>query len=153
LIGDRYCVLSAKYRHSLCLIKSFAINALDKCPGFVPVSCGKALLTYNRAMPDDDAIPLGQRLHLETGRITWPELQRYFARGVIIIVNPSLDLIDIAQHVARNQTEAIDRLIQNGQLLRAADEHALDWQSRLPDFWAVVVAPWVLVQEALPQKL
>jgi len=104
------------------------------------------------AMLDDDTIPLEQRLNLETGRISWPELQRYFARGVIIIVNPSQDLIEIAQQVTQNQTDVIAQLIENGQLLRATDEHALDWQSRDPEFWGVVVAPWVFVQEVLPRN-
>lgn len=103
-------------------------------------------------MLDDDTLPLGQRLNLETGRISWPELQRYFARGLIIIVNPSQDLIEIAQRVAQNQTDVIAQLIEHGQLLRATDEHALNWQSRNPEFWAVVIAPWVLIQEISPRN-
>ena len=98
-------------------------------------------------MQDDDEIPLAQKLNLETGRIDWPELQRHFARGVIIIIEPPLDLIDIAQQVADNHSDRIAQLIQEEKLLRANDEHARDWQNRQPTFWAVVVAPWVLVQE------
>jgi len=30
---------------------------------------------------------------------------------------------------------------------RATTEQALDWQQRQVSFWAVVTAPWVLVQE------
>ena len=95
----------------------------------------------------DDDIPLEQKLNLETGRINWPELQRYFARGVIIIVKPPLDLIDIAQRVASNHADQIAQLIEDEKLTRASDAHARDWQERAPMFWAVVVAPWVLVQE------
>lgn len=98
-------------------------------------------------MNDDNDLPLEQRLNLETGKIAWPELQRFFARGVIIVVSPSLDLIDIAKLLVDNQSARIEQLINDSQLLRATDEHALDWQARDPVFWGVVVAPWVLIQE------
>jgi hypothetical protein len=32
-------------------------------------------------------------------------------------------------------------------------EQAQDWQQRDPDLWAVVVAPWVLVQEREQQTV
>ena len=98
-------------------------------------------------MLHDDEIPLEQKLNLETGRISWLELQRYFARGVIIIVQPPLDLIDIARLVASNHADQIAQLIEDERLTRASDEHARDWHDRRPMFWAVVVAPWVLIQE------
>lgn len=104
-------------------------------------------IAYNIGMQDSEDIPLGQKLNLETGRITWQELQRHFARGVIIIVGPQLDLVDVAQSMVSNDATQIDALIHSSQLTRANDEHALDWQAREPLFWAVVVAPWVLVQE------
>jgi hypothetical protein len=95
----------------------------------------------------DDELPLSDKLNLETGKITWPELQRYFARGVLIIVSPQLDLIDVARTLVDNDADAVENLIKSSHLTRANDDHALDWQARAPLFWAVVVAPWVLVQE------
>ena len=104
------------------------------------------MLGYNQDMLEDD-LPLEQKLNLDTGKITWPELQRHFARGVIIIVRPQLDLIEVAQSLVKNDASQIENLIQSAHLSRANDEHARDWQARDPLFWAVVVAPWVLVQE------
>ena len=101
-------------------------------------------------MINDDDLPLEEKLNLETGKIGWPELQRYFARGVIIIVNPPLDLLDVARLIAENHAVQIERLIGECQLIRASDEHARDWHTRDPLFWAIVVAPWVLVQEITP---
>ncbi len=105
-----------------------------------------ASIRYNLNMHEDD-IPLEQKLNLETGKITWPELQRHFARGVIIIVSSQLDLIEVARSLVNNDTGQIENLIQSAHLTRANDAHARDWQARDPLFWAVVVAPWVLVQE------
>jgi hypothetical protein len=90
---------------------------------------------------------LSQRLNLETGKITWPELQRYFARGVIIIVSEGNDLVEVAAAISRDDKNEIETLIDSGQIVRATDQHAKDWQAADPLFWAVVVAPWVVVQE------
>ncbi len=104
-------------------------------------------MIYNNKMTDEDTLPLDQKLNLETGKITWPELQRHFARGVVIEVSAELDLIEIAQSVAQDSADSISRLIDDGRLIRATDDHARRWQETQPLFWAVVVAPWVLVQE------
>lgn len=90
---------------------------------------------------------LKQKLNLETAKITWPELQRFFARGVLIIVSQDADLLEVATAVSHDEKHNIQNLIAAGQLLRATDEHAKAWQASDPLFWAVVVAPWVLVQE------
>jgi hypothetical protein len=90
---------------------------------------------------------LSHKLNLETGKITWPELQRYFARGVIIIVSEGEDLVKVATAISRDDKNEIKGLIDSGQIVRATDEHAKNWQAADPLFWAVVVAPWVVVQE------
>jgi hypothetical protein len=90
---------------------------------------------------------LSQKLNLETGKITWPELQRYFARGVIIILSEGEDLLEVATAISRDDKNEIKGLIDSGRIVRATDEHAKNLQATDPLFWAVVVAPWVVVQE------
>ncbi|MGD8925946.1 MAG: DUF2288 domain-containing protein [Thioalkalispiraceae bacterium] len=88
-----------------------------------------------------------QKLNLETGKLSWSELQVFFARGVVVVVNPELDLIEIAAHISGNNAHEIEQLINRQQVKRANDEHARNWVENEPAFWAVVVSPWVLVQE------
>jgi len=90
---------------------------------------------------------LPQKLNMETGKITWPELQRYFARGVIIIVVEELDLLEVAAAITSDDKARVEDLMNRGKIVRATDEHAKKWQKSDPLFWATVVAPWVLVQE------
>lgn len=86
-------------------------------------------------------------LNSQTGKLEWPELQRHFARGVVIKVAPDLDLVEIAAQMVEDDKEAIEALTRSGQMERAATEDAKAWEVVQPVFWAVVVAPWVLVQE------
>ena len=94
-----------------------------------------------------NAAELRQKLNLETGQLSWSELQRHFARGVVVVVDQQLDLIEVAAAFAEDDKCRIEKWIQPGQPARAHDEHALIWAKQEPDFWSVVVAPWVIVQE------
>ncbi len=90
---------------------------------------------------------LHAKLNSETGRLHWRELERHFARGAVVKVAPGMDLVAVAVRFARDDTAAIAAWLQAGQVGRASTEDAVTWQGRQSTFWAVVVAPWVLVQE------
>ena len=91
---------------------------------------------------------LRRRLNAETGRIAWPELARHFARGVVIRVDPGLDLVEVAAAMVRDDRTAVAGWAEAGAVARASDREAMAWSEAGAEFWAVVAAPWVLVQEA-----
>lgn len=91
---------------------------------------------------------LRAKLNLETARLAWPELERHFARGVVIRVAAGMDLVEAALQVAENNAAIVQAWLADGRIARAELADAEDWHARQPAFWAVVVAPWVLVQEA-----
>lgn len=88
-----------------------------------------------------------QDLHAETARVQWQELEVHFARGVVIRVDSELDLIKVAVDIANDDKPAVERWIAAGQVEHLGMETARDWNERDPELWAVVVAPWVVVQE------
>lgn len=91
---------------------------------------------------------LAARLRLETGRLEWAELERHFARGAVLVVAPDLNLTEVAAALVRDDRSAAAAWKDGGRLRAAADDDARRWQSGNASFRAVVVAPWVLVQEA-----
>lgn len=94
---------------------------------------------------------LRTKLNSETSRLAWPELQRHFARGVVVVVEKELDLIEVAATFAEDNKPQTASWIQLGQIRTATDADALQWQTDTASFWAVVVAPWVLVQRVTSQ--
>ena len=82
------------------------------------------------------------------GTIAWRDLQRHFARGVLIAVAGDLDLVEVAARVAEDDAPALRAWMEAGRVVRATDEHARRWEAAGRELRAVVVAPWVLVQEA-----
>lgn len=94
--------------------------------------------------PDAEIVDL---LNAQTALISWQELARHFARGVVICVHRDKDLLRVAESLVQDRSEEVARLHEQGLLHRARDEDAIRWQQQGTEFWAVVVAPWVLVQE------
>ena len=90
---------------------------------------------------------LRAKLNLETAQLAWAELERHFARGDVIRVAVGTDLIDAALLIAENNAAEAQVWLADGRIARADMSDAEDWHARQPQFWAVVVAPWVLVQE------
>jgi hypothetical protein len=87
-------------------------------------------------------------LNAQTGKVGWQELTRHFARGVVICVRQDQDLVSIANCLVNDKAIEIKILYAEGIIHRALDEDAQRWEENKTRFWAVVVAPWVLVQEA-----
>lgn len=94
-----------------------------------------------------DAPESVDQLNRETGVLTWQELVRFFARGVVIKVHPDLDLVEVGRSMSIDDTDAMQSWLDTSLISRASDDDARDWTERQPEFWCLVAAPWVLVQE------
>lgn len=88
-----------------------------------------------------------QEYHRQTARIHWHELQTYYAHGSVIAVSPALDLVDVAVQLGMDNTDCFQRWIAAGDVAAVSDEQALAWYESNANLWAVVAAPWVLVQQ------
>jgi hypothetical protein len=86
------------------------------------------------------------KLNLETAKMPWREMQRYFASGAALYVSPELDLVDTAFQMSRDNTTLIEQWMKTGQFGKVTDEQARCWLEADALLWAVVVSPWVLVQ-------
>ena len=100
----------------------------------------------------DKPVYTKQDLHLETARISWPELELHFARGVLIKVAFELDLVAVATCFANDDKDSVERWTAAAQLGPVDIPTAKHWSTESCELWAVVVAPWVLVQENLSTK-
>ncbi|GAB5095233.1 DUF2288 domain-containing protein [Caballeronia sp. HLA56] len=91
--------------------------------------------------------PLYTKLLAETAQIGWSELERFFAKGALIWVKGDLDLVSVAEAVANDDTQQVTQWLSAGLIERLQAQTAVDIAARDPELWAVVVSPWVCVQE------
>lgn len=103
-------------------------------------------------MEDENLTPQ-QRFQNELAPISFQELQKFFAKGMMIVVSQQLDMVDVAMKIHEDDVSVIQQWMDNEQLVRAHDEHAKQWVSESAELMAVTVAPWVLVQELKSEVL
>ena len=95
---------------------------------------------------DEREARLRSEYHAQTARIRWHELQTHFAGGRVVVVAPGTDLVEVAVQLGMDNTDAFTAWIADGQVSGVSEEQALAWYAADADVWAVVAAPWVLVQ-------
>ncbi|WP_202369486.1 DUF2288 domain-containing protein [Pseudomonas sp. MWU318] len=83
----------------------------------------------------------------ETASITWKELEPFFAKGALLWVDPALDLIAAAEAVASDDGQKVAAWLTEDKVAKLSETRALDIFERDPQLWAVVVSPWILIQE------
>ena len=95
--------------------------------------------------PDDEIDK--SKICLETAMIPWHDLQTFFAAGKVYEVSSELDLTEVALRFSRDDRLYAQTLIYEEKILTVSDDKALIWYEKNIQLWAVVVKPFVLVQE------
>jgi len=91
---------------------------------------------------------LREEFHQQTARIPWHELQRYYAAGSVIHVGSDLNLVEVAVQLGMDNTEQFQAWIAAGDIAPVQELEAQAWFDENSTLWAVVAAPWVLVQDS-----
>lgn len=86
------------------------------------------------------------KLHTETAKIKWQELLRFFAGGYTIEVQAPANLIEVAGYFVEDRASEIQTLMDQQIVRPVPDSKAKQWLDNDEEVWAVVLAPWVLVQ-------
>ncbi|MBI1194558.1 MAG: DUF2288 family protein [Gammaproteobacteria bacterium] len=99
----------------------------------------------NHDIPNPDRDEIKARLNAEAARISWSELERHYARGIVVRVAGDVDLIEVAVAMTLDEADVIAAAMAANQVAPATEDDARGWQGC--SLWALVIAPWILVQE------
>ncbi|MFT5571209.1 MAG: hypothetical protein ACI9FR_000117 [Cryomorphaceae bacterium] len=89
-----------------------------------------------------------EKLHSETAKIAWSELQKFFAQGSVLLVSAELDLVTTAALIAQDRRAELEPLLTSNKVAAPSNDQAREWFNEGALLWSVVVAPFVLVQQA-----
>lgn len=87
------------------------------------------------------------KLLTETAKIRWSELTTLFNNGALIRIEPDLDLVAVAEAIANDDTTQIATWVAGSLLEKMPKALADEYEARDAELWAVVVSPWVVVQD------
>lgn len=90
---------------------------------------------------------LRAHLHGETSKLPWAELEKFFARGILFKVALGIDILDVAIIMTRDDKDTLQKWVDDGSVAAVTAEDAKKWHDDSASLWAVVVAPFALVQE------
>lgn len=87
------------------------------------------------------------RLNGETAKIEWHQLQKHYASGTVIAVRADFDLIKVAIALHQDDTAQVKRWLTEEMLSEVSNQQAQTWYDHNSLVWALVLPPFVLVQE------
>jgi hypothetical protein len=82
------------------------------------------------------------------GPVRLSDLRAHLARGAVIVVSPTLDLLEVAEVVARDDKARVATWIAEGHLAKPSDGLVSRWERAEGDVaTSLVVQPFVLVHD------
>ena len=90
--------------------------------------------------------PLAEKLKDEIGTAEWLMLKPHADRGVLLMIHPQLDLLDVAVQVAEDQTEQVRSWLDSGKISRPPLALMKAWETENTVFTCVIVHPFILIQ-------
>lgn len=80
--------------------------------------------------------------------VEWHWLRPHLDRGALIVVDPGLDLTDVAARIGADDTAAVGAWIAAGRLAKPTLAQITAWDAEpLRAFRMLIVQPYVLIQE------
>jgi hypothetical protein len=98
------------------------------------------------------ALPLTQtelheRLQGEVGLCFFSDLSAHIERGVVLVVDDALDLVNVAVAVASDDAQAVTTWIEQARMAHPSPNQVEVWRvENSLQFRVVIVRPYVLVQ-------
>jgi hypothetical protein len=87
------------------------------------------------------------RLNSETAKIAWHDLQTHYAAGNVLGIVAEADLIKVAIALNRDDAAQIQQWLADSSLFEISDQQATEWYESNQQLWALVLPPFVLVQQ------
>lgn len=83
--------------------------------------------------------------------VPWHWLRPHHEQGVLILVDPALDLEEVAGRIAADDTAAVQAWLASRLIAKPAPEQAAAWDREPARLFSImVVQPFVLVRDMVP---
>lgn len=91
-----------------------------------------------------------ETLTASMGPIEFSDLRAHLGRGAVVVVDRSLDLLDVGEAVARDDKARVAAWIEAGLLAKPTLETLERWSKTVGPAWvSLIVQPFVLIHEGL----
>ncbi len=89
---------------------------------------------------------LRKKLAGELGEVDWQALKGHYKRQAVVIVDNSLDLVEVGTKMAMDDKLSFQRWLATGQVYKPDDGQAENWQEHNSPFMCLIIEPFILAQ-------
>ncbi len=89
---------------------------------------------------------LREKLAAEIGTVSWPLLRPHHQRETVFLVEPQLDLLEVAVTAAADGVDQVRAWLLSGQLARPRPDQVDAWEKKATAFTCVIIQPFVFIQ-------
>jgi len=90
---------------------------------------------------------LKSQLQEQLSEVDWKDLKPHAQRDVIIVVNPNLDIIEVGNAIALNDTNKVQNWISEQLIQKPTTEQLSLWNgNQNQQFQTIIVQPFVLIK-------
>ncbi|MBN2332290.1 MAG: DUF2288 domain-containing protein [Deltaproteobacteria bacterium] len=89
---------------------------------------------------------LVEKLQDEIGTVSWPWLKPHGERDALFLIDPQMDLLDVAVHIAEDRVEQVRHWLETGKIIRPDTKQMDAWETANTMFSCLIVKPFVLIQ-------
>ncbi|BAW96540.1 hypothetical protein NIES970_14720 [[Synechococcus] sp. NIES-970] len=96
---------------------------------------------------------LGKQLQDGFGDSEWQDLAPHAARDALIVVHPSLDLLQVGEAIALDNAPLVSKWMNGGLVRKPTKEELERWNraTKTQKFPTLIVQPFVLISSDLPE--
>ena len=88
-----------------------------------------------------------KKLQEDIANINWQEIIPHARRDAVIIIDRQLNLIEVAEAIALNQTTIVSHWIAEKLIAKPTQQQLTDWNSKPEtEFTTAIVQPFVIIQ-------
>ena len=88
-----------------------------------------------------------QKLEKYVGEVTWEYLEPHFLNDSLIYIDNSLCIKSVGNAFAQDDKKKVEEWLKKGDALKPGQAHAKYWKEANSTFIALVVSPFVIIQE------
>ena len=91
---------------------------------------------------------LKEQLSKDVDIAHWKWLSDHAQRDAVVIVNPSLELVDVGVAIATDNTQVVQRWIAEQLLIKPTEKEIIEWDAQVgKSFTSLIIQPFVLIQD------
>lgn len=102
----------------------------------------------NYQMIGEDHSTIDEKLQKYSGVVSWDYIRPHFKAGNVLYIDPTLDMQTVGKTISLDDKDQVDQWLKSGDLIQPSEPHGEYWEKTNPQFLALIVTPFILIQPA-----